>query len=263
VPPQQGEITVLGLDLAAAPDRVREKLGVVFQSPAVDKQLTVRENLRYGGRLYGLGGPALDQRIDELLDRAGLRDRARDRVQELSGGLRRRVEICKALLHRPGLLLLDEASTGLDPAARAELWLLLRSQPGVTVLFTTHLMDEAALADRLTLLDGGAIVADGTPAELMREVGGQVLELAADDPQALAAELTQGLGLAPRVVEGALRLEGERVHELVPAIMERCGARVQRLSLAHPSLADVFLHKTGKRFVVAEPEPAPARRRRR
>jgi ABC-2 type transport system ATP-binding protein len=235
----------------------------VFQSPAVDKQLTVRENLRYGGRLYGLGGAELDRRIDELLERAGLRDRARDRVKELSGGLRRRVEIGKALLHRPGLLLLDEASTGLDPAARAELWSLLRSQPGVTVLFTTHLMDEAALADRLTLLDGGAIVAEGTPSELMREVGGQVLEVAADDAQALAAELAQGLGLAPRVVEGVLRLEGERVHELVPAIMERCGARVQRLSLAHPSLADVFLHKTGRRFVVTEPGPAPAKRRRR
>lgn len=272
LPPQRGTLTVLGSDVAAEPGTVRTRLGVVFQSPALDRKLTVRENLRYGGHLYGLGGRELAQRIDELLAHARLGERADDRVEELSGGLRRRVEVCKALLHRPRLLLLDEASTGLDPAARRELWQLLRAQPDVTVLFTTHLMDEAEQADRLTLLDEGRIVAEGAPRQLVREIGGQVLELVAEHPAELAEELAgelgealrQELGVAvPRVVDGAVRIEGEAVHKLVPRIMERCGERVQQLSLAHPSLADVFLHRTGRRFVVAEPAAPPAGRRRR
>lgn len=263
VPLQQGRVTMLGLDLARDPAAIRRRLGVVFQSPAVDRKLTVRENLRYGGMLLGLGGRELGERIDAMLAAANLADRAGDRVEELSGGLRRRVEIAKCLLGRPDLVLLDEASTGLDPAARADMWAVLKNQPGLTVLFTTHLMDEAAEADHLVLLDQGAIVAAGRPAELMRSVGGQVLELEAADAGALAQELRQTFAVDGRVVDGVLRIEGERVHELVPKIVERCGDRVQRLQLAHPSLQDVFLQKTGKRFVVTEPEPAPRKGRRR
>ena len=265
VPPQQGRLAVLGHDLATQAAEVRTRLGVVFQSPAVDKKLTVRENLRYGGNLYGLSGGALEQRIDELLGHAELQDRQKDQVGELSGGLRRRVEVAKGLLHRPELLLLDEASTGLDPAARRAMWSLLRSQPGVTVLFTTHLMDEAAEADRLLLLDQGKVVAEGSPRELMREVGDQVLEIQAADAKALAAELQAALGIAPQVLDDVVRIESARSHELVPKVMERFGARIQRLVLQHPSLEDVFLRKTGKRFV-AEPPPdetAGKKKRRR
>jgi ABC-2 type transport system ATP-binding protein len=263
VPMQQGRVTVLGHDLARDTAAIRRRLGVVFQSPAVDKQLTVRENLRYGGLLLGLGGAALQTRIDAVLGAVGLAERARDRVSELSGGLRRRVEIAKCLLGEPELLLLDEASTGLDPAARRDMWQVLRAQPGLTVLFTTHLMDEAADADRLTLLDEGHVVAQGRPAELMREVGGQLLEIETDDAEALAAELRQAFGVDARCVDQTLRLDGESVHELVPAIMTRFGERIVRLQLAHPSLQDVFLLKTGKRFAVAEPQPEPKKRGRR
>lgn len=268
VPLQQGEVSLQGIDLRRDPAAVRQHIGVVFQSPALDRKLTVRENLRHGGHLQGLGGTALERRIDELLQHAGLGDRSRDRIEQLSGGLRRRVEICKALLHAPALLLLDEASTGLDPAARQDMWRLLEAQPDLTVLFTTHLMDEAALADRLTLLDEGRIVVEGAPQELMQEVGGQVLELAVPDPQSFAAELEQHCGVRAQLVEGLLRLEGERVHELVPRIVERAGGRLQRLSLAHPSLEDLFLRRTGKRFepvqtAAAGADGAAGRRRRR
>jgi ABC-2 type transport system ATP-binding protein len=263
VPPQAGELSVLDIDLAKDPAAVRRKLGVVFQSPAVDRKLTVRENLRYGGRLQGLSGSSLYQRIDELLSHAGLSDRSADRVEELSGGLRRRVEICKALLHRPELLLLDEASTGLDPSARADMWRLIEQQSDLTVLFTTHLMDEAARADRLVLLDAGHVVAEGSPKELMQQVGGQILEIEAADPAAFATGLGAALSVGASVVEGVVRVEGEGVHDLVPRIIERFGDQVQRLSLAHPSLEDVFVHKTGKRFVVAPPEDAGKKKKRR
>lgn len=263
VPPQQGKVSMLGIDLAADPAAVRMRIGVVFQSPAVDKKLTVRENLRYAGRLYGMSRADIERRSGELLSHADLSDRGDDRVGELSGGLRRRVEICKALLHGPSLVLLDEASTGLDPAARRDMWSLLKKQKGITVLFTTHLMDEAAEADRLTLLDGGAIVAAGTPGELMRMVGGQVLEIEAQNPLALAADIRAQLGVDPTVVETMLRCDGPRVHELVPKLIERFGERILRVSLAHPSLADVFLHLTGKRFVVVPPEAPKSKRRRK
>jgi ABC-2 type transport system ATP-binding protein len=263
VPPQQGRITVLGFDLAREPAPIRRRISVVFQSPAVDKKLTVRENLRFGGLLLGLGGADLRTRIDGALASTGLGERRDDLVGELSGGLRRRVEIAKCLLGRPELILLDEASTGLDPAARRDLWAVLRAQPDLTVLFTTHLMDEAAQADRLLLLDQGRVVAAGRPQDLMREVGGQVLEIDAEKPDDLALELRSAFGGEPRVVDGRVRLEGERVHELVPRLMERLGSRVQRLALAHPSLEDVFLRRTGKRFVVTSADPEPKGRRRR
>jgi ABC-2 type transport system ATP-binding protein len=177
-------------------------------------------------------------------------------VEELSGGLRRRVETAKALLHRPEILLLDEASTGLDPAARRDLWQLLRSQPDVTVLFTTHLMDEAAEADQLTLLDQGNVVAKGSPRELMAEVGGQVLELQGGDAVALAEELHATFGVDAKVLQDAVRVRSDGLQELVPKVMQRFGDRIGRLTLSHPSLEDVFIARTGRRFEIGQAEEA-------
>ena len=249
VPLQQGSARILDLDLAHDTAAIRRRLGVVFQSPAVDKKLSVRENLRYGGHLYGMSGKALEVRIDGLLVHADLQDRQRDMVGELSGGLRRRVEVAKGLLHKPEILLLDEASTGLDPAARRSMWTLLKSQSAVTVLFTTHLMDEAAEADHLLLLDQGRVVAEGAPRALMRDLGEQILEIQSNNATQLAIDLQTKLGVTASVFDDVLRIEVPNCHELVPKVMHGFGAQVQRLTLQHPTLEDVFLRKTGKRFV--------------
>jgi ABC-2 type transport system ATP-binding protein len=248
LPLRSGAVSVLGLDLARDFAAIRGRIGVVFQSPALDKKLSVRANLRYGGQLYGLRGAELERRIDAMLEVGGLTARAKDRVGELSGGLRRRVEIAKGLLHRPELVLLDEPSTGLDPAARGELWRFLRAQQGLTVLFTTHLMDEAADADDLTILDAGRVVARGAPDALRAELGGDVLEIVCADPAGFAAELDTRLGIAARVLGRLVRIELRRGHELVPRIVETFGERVQRLTLAQPSLEDVFIARTGHRL---------------
>jgi ABC-2 type transport system ATP-binding protein len=156
---EPGKVRILDLDAATQRDAVREKLGVVFQSPSLDKQLTAEENLRHHGHLYGLHGADLEKRIDELLERVGLSDRRRDRVGSFSGGMRRRVELAKGMLTRPSVLLLDEPSTGLDPGARIDLWRYLKeiqSAGNVTILLTTHLMDEGDRCNRLAVLDHGS-----------------------------------------------------------------------------------------------------------
>jgi ABC-2 type transport system ATP-binding protein len=249
--PQGGSVQVFGADLAAEAAAVRRRLGVVFQNPSLDIQLTVRENLMHQGHLYGLSGRTLAERIGAALDRFGLADRQAQRALELSGGLRRRVEIAKSLLHGPRLLLLDEPSTGLDPGARRDLWETLESlrRDGVTVLLTTHFMEEGDRCDRLALIDRGTLVGEGSPAGLKEEIGGDVITLAGPDPEALARDLAARFpDLTPRIRDGAVRLERERGHELVARLIEAFPGRVDSATVARPTLEDVFLHRTGRRL---------------
>jgi ABC-2 type transport system ATP-binding protein len=260
-PPAAGTLRVFGADLAREAARVRRLLGVVFQSPSLDLQLTVRENLLHQGHLYGLRGTELARRIDSGLTRFGIADRAGERAEKLSGGLRRRAEIAKALLHEPRLLLLDEPSTGLDPGARRDLWTALDTlrREGVTVLLTTHFMEEGDRCDRLALISGGKIVAEGAPAALKDEIGGDVVTLTGPDPEALARDLTARYpDLQPVVQETGVRLERERAHELVARLVEALPGRVEAVTVARPTLEDVFLRRTGYGLFTqedAEPEP--------
>lgn len=263
VPTQVGRIELLGLDVADDAAALRRRIGVVFQSPALDRKLSVRNNLRYGGRLFGLAGADLERRIDEALGRAGLADRSGDAVETLSGGLQRRVELAKVTLHDPELLLLDEPSTGLDPTARHELWRFLRGIPGLTVLFTTHLMDEAAQADQVTILHEGKVVGSGTPDALMAEVGGEMIEIECDDPAAVRARIGDRAGLEVVEVERGVRLQGQGAHRAAPELMGQLGDAVRRLTLGRPDLEDVFIRKTGHRFAVPLAAASPARKRRR
>jgi ABC-2 type transport system ATP-binding protein len=253
--PQGGSVRVFGSDLHGGLAAVRRRLGVVFQSPSLDVHLTVRENLLHQGHLYGLSGRDLSARIAAALERFGLAERQGQRALELSGGLRRRVEIAKALLHGPRLLLLDEPSTGLDPGARRDLWSTLEAlrRDGVTVLLTTHVLEEGDRCDRLALIDRGTLVAEGTPAALKEEIGGDVVTLAGPDPERLAADLAARFpDLGPEVRDGAVRLERERGHELVARLIEALPGRVDAVTVARPTLEDVFLHRTGRRLYGGE-----------
>ncbi|HUD72425.1 MAG TPA: ATP-binding cassette domain-containing protein [Dongiaceae bacterium] len=253
VRPTSGRALIFGHDTARAAPEVRRALGVVFQAPAIDRRLTVRENLVVHAALYGLRGRSLARSIDARLERFGLADRAGDLAGRLSGGLLRRVEIAKALLPRPRLLLLDEPSTGLDPAARAELWdqiAALRDRDGVTVLFTTHLLEEAERADRVAILSEGRVVADGAPGDLTAAIGGEVLVIRPHDGDAAAliAPIEAATGVTARALDGTLRLEAPDLHRLVPRVIEAAPGRIASITLGRPTLLDVFTQATGRRF---------------
>jgi ABC-2 type transport system ATP-binding protein len=250
-PTQPGQIKVFGLDLAQNTIAIRRRMGIVFQLPALDKKLKVRENLVHQGHLYGLSGKELQSRIDRDLERVGLKDREKEKVERLSGGLQRRVELAKALLNNPELVILDEPSTGLDPAARKEFWghlENLRQTRGMTVLVTTHYLEEADRCNRLLILDQGQKVALGKPEDLKAEIGGEVLRLRAKEPALLAAQLMEKMNIKTQMVGELLQIEQPQAYQLVTPIMETFSDQILSLTLGLPTLEDVFIHKTGRRF---------------
>ena len=249
VPVAQGSLRIFGHDPNSALAEIRSQLGVVFQSPSLDPHLSVRENLAHHGHLYGLRGSELETRIADALTRLRLSDRASDRVSTLSGGLARRTEIAKSLLHRPRLLLLDEPSTGLDPGARRDLWNTLDELrgDGLTVVMTTHFMEEADRCERLALLDKGRIAAEGTPEALKAEIGGDMVTLEAESDSAeLMTSLTALIpDIRPITTGDLVRFEHSRAHETVAQIGAALGSSVRSISIARPTLEDVFLRYTG------------------
>ena len=253
------EATVFGTDIASSPDAVRRQIGVVFQHPALDDRLTAEENLRYHGMLHGLTGKALHQRGRQMLQAVGLESHADEHVATLSGGMRRRIEIAKALLTQPRLLLMDEASTGLDPAAQRSLWRSLREQvqaTGLTVLLTTHLMHEAERCDRLAVMSEGKIVAVDSPDGLIDRISGQVLDIqwSGHDPAAnreAAREVLAALGVAAQssgVIEtgDTLRIELADAAQAVPIVAAAARDRAHSIRVAQPSLEDAYLALTGR-----------------
>ena len=259
--PSGGRAVINGCDAAKDPTGLRRQIGVVFQAPSIDVKLSAEENLRHVGHLYGLSGAALKRRVEEMLSRVGLADRAKDRAETFSGGMQRRLELAKGLMHRPSVLLLDEPTTGLDPGARRDLWQylhILRDEEHVTVLVTTHLMEEAERCDRLVILNQGKVVALGTPAELKSEIGGDVLLLESGDPPTLASKIEQRFGVTPAVLDGKVRLEREQGHRFVTEVVEAFPGEIQSVSVSKPTLEDVFIHRTGHRFWTATPESGEA-----
>ena len=249
--PTAGTARVLGFDVRTQARDVRRQLGVVFQHASVDGKLTVEENLRHHGRLYGLHGRELTARIAALLDRFGLVDRRHELVERLSGGLARRAELAKGLLPRPSVLLLDEPSTGLDPGARRDLLQYLRElrdEDGMTVVITTHYLEEAERCDRVGVIDRGHLVALDAPAALTSAVGGDVVVVQPVDVDVLRDKVRDRFGLEGVRVDGTLRLEHARGHELVRDLVEAFPDDVHSITFGKPTLEDVFVRLTGRRL---------------
>ncbi|HET6178167.1 MAG TPA: ABC transporter ATP-binding protein [Candidatus Sulfotelmatobacter sp.] len=250
--PTAGRAIVMGCDATQNAAQLRRQIGVVFQAQSVDPKLTAYENLWHQGHLYGLRGATLKARVEDILNRVGLADRAKERVETFSGGMQRRIELAKGLLHHPGVLLLDEPTTGLDPGARRDLWQylqILRDEEHVSVLVTTHLMEEAERCDRLAIMNEGNLVALGTPAELKSEIGGDVILLdAAHDASLLAEHIRTRFHVETAVLGNQVRIEREGGHRFVPDVVEAFPGEIQAISVSKPALEDVFIHRTGHKF---------------
>lgn len=254
IEPAGGEARVFGMAVHADADAVRRTIGVVFQSPSLDRKLTVEENLRHQGHLYGLSGALLRDRMAEALAAVRMDVRRGELVERLSGGMQRRVEIAKALLHHPRLLLLDEPATGLDPSARMNLreeLAELRAEHGVTSLLTTHLMEEAEHCDRVAILHEGRVVAVGAPDDLRRAVGSEIVVLESTDPGGLAEAIARRGGPRPQVVDGTVRVEVDAESDLGAArvligLVEAFPGGISAARIGRPTLEDVFVHHTGR-----------------
>src|SRR5438132_3041809 len=263
--PVAGRALILGFDAARDPNNLRRHIGVVFQAQSIDIKLTAAENLRHQGHLYGLHGAALKSRIREMLARVGLADRAHEKAETFSGGMQRRLELAKGLLHHPSVLLLDEPTTGLDPGARRDLWQylqILRDQERVSVIVTTHLMEEAERCDRLAILNEGKLVALGTPTELKHEIGGDVILLdATRDAESLVQRISARFQVDAAVMGdksrgNQVRIELENGHRFITGLVEAFPGEIQAVSVSKPTLEDVFIHRTGHRFWTETEEEA-------
>jgi len=261
--PDEGTASVAGIDVARNPAQLREKIGLAGQYAAVDENLTGAENLEMVGRLYHLGGAVARNRARELLDEFGLTDAGGRLVRTYSGGMRRRLDLAAAMVARPAVLFLDEPTTGIDPRSRIALWATIEGlvSGGATVLLTTQYLDEAdRLADQLAVIDHGRVIAEGTPAKLKAETGGERLELRLADRASGAAAIE---ALAP-LTDGAPRTEGavlivplrERAGAVVEAVrrLDQAGVAVDDLAVVTATLDDVFLQLTGHAAEGEEPE---------
>ncbi|MBE0476450.1 MAG: ATP-binding cassette domain-containing protein [Coriobacteriia bacterium] len=251
--PTEGRASVGGHDVEREPDAVRRSIGLIFQDPTLDDMLTGMQNLRFHAMLYGLPRAVFAERSAELLDMVELADRARDNVKSYSGGMRRRLEIARGLLHRPRVLFLDEPTIGLDPQTRRHIWDYLRrvrDSEGLTLFLTTHTMEEAEICDRIAIIDQGRIIALDTPARLKSMVGGDVVTLSTSDNERAGRLLAERHGVEARPgPEDTIVVETEEGGRFIPTVLGSLGAeglQVLSVNLARPTLEDVFLKLTGR-----------------
>lgn len=253
--PAQGSVSVFDDDVVASRDLVRHHIGVVFQAPALDVKLTVRENLLHHGHLHGLSGRALRRQLNYALERLELNDRRNDLVETLSGGLKRRVELAKVMLTQPRLLLLDEPTTGLDPLARESFWGLinsLREETQSAVLYTTHLLEEAEHSGRVLILDRGRVVADGGPEYLRSQIAGQIVRFRSRDLEKLRVRLGEIFSLQAEVENDCVRVVVDDGGEFAVRAGRSLGDSIESLEIARPTLYDVFRQRTGHAFANGE-----------
>jgi ABC-2 type transport system ATP-binding protein len=249
--PTSGRARVAGFDIDSQQSKVRKSIGIIFQDPSLDDRLTARENLRFHGIIYKIPRKQLPERIAQSLAWMELEDRADDLVRNFSGGMKRRLEIARGLLHSPRVLFLDEPTIGLDPQTRNRIWeylLKLRREYRITLFMTTHYMDEAEYCDRIAVIDNGTIIALDTPSQLKAHVRGDVIVLRTSDNVRAALELKEKFGLSPEIDQQELRFETPNGAEFIPRLIRDLTVRVQSVGLSQPTLDDVFLKLTGKKI---------------
>jgi ABC-2 type transport system ATP-binding protein len=264
--PTAGSARVAGHDVVAERDAVRRNIGLVFQDTTLDNYLTGAQNLRFHAELYGVPGHAVMPRMRQVMDMVGLWDRRDSLVMTYSGGMQRRLEIARGLLHAPRVLFLDEPTVGLDPQTRASIWEYineLKSREDITIFLTTHYMDEAENCDRIGIIDNGTIVAIDTPEALKASVGKDRVQIHTADDQAAIAALASDFGLPAAVHDGAVTFSVEAGEEFVPRLFARLPVAIKSVSVARPSLDDVFMSYTGKTIRDAEASSTDAMRQLR
>jgi ABC-2 type transport system ATP-binding protein len=245
--PTRGRAELAGHDVRTHPDAVRQAIGMVFQDPSLDERLTAEENLHFHALLYNVPRAVRRQRMDQVLEIVGLTDRRRSVVRTFSGGMKRRLEIARGLLHHPTVLFLDEPTVGLDPQTRNAIWQhvrRLRDEVGITVFMTTHYMDEAENCDRIAVIDHGRLQAVDTPATLKRLLGGDVIIVAGD--RDLERDIAARYGVRVQEVDGTFHFQVAHGAEFVPRVVVDFDGRVRSIQVKQPSLDDVFLHLTGR-----------------
>ena len=253
--PTSGSAAIGGHDITNDPGGVRRKIGIVFQDSTVDERLTARENLVFHGDLFGMTKKYVRPRAEQLLDRVGLLERANDTVITFSGGMRRRLEVARGLMHWPSVLFLDEPTVGLDPQTRRSIWSYarsLRDTEGVTIFLTTHYMDEAEACDRVAIMDYGKIIALDTPDSLKAQLGGDVVSIAGPDNEILAREVREVFEIEPRLENDAVEFNIDQGGDFIPVLLSRLKGEVRSVGIRAPTLEDVFVSMTGHQIREAE-----------
>jgi ABC-2 type transport system ATP-binding protein len=257
--PTSGTARVAGFDVVRERNEVRRRIGLVFQQQTLDQQLTAEQNLRFHADLYGLSRADADRRIGEVLEMVALTDRRKDPVTRFSGGMKRRLEIARGLVHAPRVLFLDEPTIGLDPQTRAAIWDYLRDlrqRTEITVFVTTHYMDEAEHCDRIAIMDHGQVVVEDTPEALKSSVGTDRIALRTDDDELAIGRIRDRLGLEAGVHEGQVTLAVPEGAHVVPRLFTELDLHIRSVTVTRPSLDDVFLTYTGRTIRDSE-GPAP------
>jgi ABC-2 type transport system ATP-binding protein len=249
--PTAGNATVNGFSIRDQRNQVRESIGMVFQDPSLDDRLTARENLEFHSVVYHVPRAVRRERIDEVMDMVSLLDRIDDRVETYSGGMKRRLEIARGLLHYPKVLFLDEPTIGLDPQTRNYIWEYiedLKKREGITIFLTTHYMEEAEHCDEIAIIDIGKIIALDTPDDLKDQIGGDVIKLKTEDDETALAELTDRFPKLDMINDPECRLcfKMEKGEEFIPQLIRDFGTKIISVSIHRPTLDDVFLKLTGK-----------------
>ena len=256
--PTAGSAKVAGYDVATQRDAVRQSIGLVFQDPTLDERLTAYENMRFHAHIYNLPGKEHAPRIEEALRVVDLWDRRHAVVRTYSGGMRRRLEIARGMLHYPHVLFLDEPTIGLDPQTREHIWdyiIELQRKHAITIFMTTHYMEEAEHCDRIGIIDQGKLVALDTPDALKRMVGADIVSLRTEDNARASQEIKERYGLETQQEDSRIRLEVADGAEFIPRLVRELGVAVASIDLHRPTLDDVFLKLTGRAIRDAEADP--------